>query len=81
MDETMFDGRKPGKRGWGASGKNIVFDIYPDAAKFLLFLSYCVPRRLCSPILPDTPKQEVYTIPTTGLPMSFCLLGVIMWSY
>lgn len=21
MDETMFGGRKPGKRGWGAAGK------------------------------------------------------------
>jgi len=28
MDETMFGGRQPGKRGWGASGKNIVFGIY-----------------------------------------------------
>jgi transposase len=28
MDETMFGGRKLGKRGWGASGKNIVFRIY-----------------------------------------------------
>jgi transposase len=28
MDETMFGGRRPGKRGWGASGKNIVFGIY-----------------------------------------------------
>jgi len=28
MDETMCSGRRPGKRGWGASGKNIVFGIY-----------------------------------------------------
>jgi len=28
MDETMFGGRRPGKRGWGASGKKIVFGIY-----------------------------------------------------
>ena len=28
MDETLFGGRRPGKRGWGASGKNIVFGIY-----------------------------------------------------
>jgi len=27
MDETMLGGRRPGKRGWGASGKNIVFGI------------------------------------------------------
>ena len=28
MDETLFGGRRPGKCGWGASGKNIVFGIY-----------------------------------------------------
>lgn len=28
MDETMFDGRKFGKRGWGATDKWIVFGIY-----------------------------------------------------
>jgi len=28
MDETVFGGKRPGKRGWGASGNNIVFDIY-----------------------------------------------------
>ena len=28
MDETMFGGKRPGKRGWGASGKTIVFGIY-----------------------------------------------------
>jgi len=28
MDETMSGGRRPGKRGWGATGKCIVFGIY-----------------------------------------------------
>ena len=28
IDETMFGGRIAGKRGWCASGKNIVFGIY-----------------------------------------------------
>jgi transposase len=28
MDETMFGGRKPGKRGWGAEGKILVFGMY-----------------------------------------------------
>jgi transposase len=40
MDETMFGGRKLGNRRWGALGKNIVFGIYPDAVKSLLFLSH-----------------------------------------
>ena len=37
MDETMFGGRRPGKRGWGASGKNIVFGIYQRKGKVLTF--------------------------------------------
>jgi len=28
MDETMFGGKRPGKCGWGATGKCIVFGIY-----------------------------------------------------
>jgi transposase len=28
LDETMFGGRRPGKRGWGAEGKIIVFGMY-----------------------------------------------------
>ena len=27
MDETLFGGRRPGKRGWGAAGKQMVFGI------------------------------------------------------
>ena len=34
MDETMFGGRRSGKRGWGASGKTIVFGIPQSQAKF-----------------------------------------------
>lgn len=37
MDETMFGGRVPGKRGWGASGKNMVFGIYKRNGKVLTF--------------------------------------------
>jgi hypothetical protein len=81
MDETMFGGRRPGKRGWGATGKNIVFGIYPDAAKSLLFLSHRVLKRPCSLILTDILKQVVFTIPMTGLPMPFCQYVVIMWQY
>ena len=37
MDETLFGGKRPGKRGWGASGKNILFGLYQrnlDSAYF-----------------------------------------------
>jgi transposase len=37
MDEIMFGDRRPGKRGWGAIGKNIVFGIYQRNGKFLTF--------------------------------------------
>ena len=37
MDETMFGGRVPGKRGWGAAGKHIVFGIYQRNGKVLTF--------------------------------------------
>ena len=37
MDETMFGGKRPGKRGWGATGKCIVFGIYQRNGKVLTF--------------------------------------------
>lgn len=37
MDETMFGGRVAGKRGWGASGKHMVFGIYQRNGKVLTF--------------------------------------------
>jgi len=37
MDETMFGGRVPGKRGWGAGGKHIVLGIYQRNGKVLTF--------------------------------------------
>jgi transposase len=37
MNETMFGGKRPGKRGWGATGKCIVFGIYQRNGKVLTF--------------------------------------------
>ncbi len=37
MDETMFGGKRPGKRGWGAQGKVIVFGIYQRNGHVLTF--------------------------------------------
>ena len=37
MDETLFGGRKPGKRGWGAAGKHMVFGIYQRNGKVITF--------------------------------------------
>ena len=37
MDETMFGGKVPGKRGWGAAGKHMVFGIYQRNGRVLTF--------------------------------------------
>ena len=37
MCETMFGGRRPGKRGWGVSGKHSVFGFYQKNGKALTF--------------------------------------------
>ena len=37
LDETMFGGRRPGKRGWGASGKHMVFGMYQRNGHVLTF--------------------------------------------
>lgn len=37
MDETMFGGKKPGKRGWGTTGKIMVFGIYQRNGKVSTF--------------------------------------------
>jgi len=37
VDETMFGGRRAGKRGWGAAGKVIVFGLYQRDGQVLTF--------------------------------------------
>jgi len=37
MDETVFGGKRPGKRGWGAAGKNMVFGIYQRNGSVMTF--------------------------------------------
>lgn len=37
MDETMFGGKRKGKRGWGAFGKHMVFGMYKRNGKVLTF--------------------------------------------
>lgn len=61
MDETMFGGRRPGKRGWGAEGKQIVFGIYQRNGKIIVFP---VPSRAEETLLPlikrYTKKGSIY---------------------
>lgn len=37
MDETMFGGRRKGKRGWGAAGKQMVFGLYKRNGHVITF--------------------------------------------
>ena len=37
LDEAMFGGHRPGKRGWGAEGKHIVFGIYKRDGEVVVF--------------------------------------------
>jgi len=37
MDETMFGGRRPGRRGWGAAGKHMAFGMFQRTGKVLTF--------------------------------------------
>jgi len=69
MDETMFGDKRPDKRGWGASGKCLLFPSLPGL------------KKPCNPISSVIPKQGVCTILMTGLPMPFYLFEGIMWSY
>ena len=69
MDETMFGDKRSGKRGWGASGKWIVFGIYQRNGKVLTFPISSRAKETSNLILRVIPKLAVSTIPMTGLPI------------
>ena len=70
MDDTMFGGRRPGKRGWGASGKNIVFDIYQRNGKVLTFPISSRARETMMPFITRYMNAEsLYFIQMIGLPI------------
>jgi transposase len=79
MDENMFGGRRPGKRGWGASGKNIVFGIYQRNGKVLTFPISSRARETMMPFIDRYTRQGVSTIPMTGLPIPLFLFEEITW--
>jgi transposase len=51
MDETMFGGKVPGKRGWGAAGKLMVFGLYQRNGKVLVFPITGRGRRALVPLM------------------------------
>lgn len=56
MDETMFGGKRPGKRGWGAEGKVVVFGMYQRNGKVLTFPVPSRATRTLHPIIQDYTK-------------------------
>lgn len=57
LDEALFGGRHPGKRGWGAAGKTAVFGIYKRNGRVLTFP---VPNRQAATL---QPLIEAHTTP------------------
>jgi len=57
MDETMFGGKVPGKRGWGAAGKHMVFGIYQRNGKVLTFPITSRGRRELAPLMTKYTKS------------------------
>lgn len=79
MDETMFDGKRPGKHGWGATGKWIVFGIYKRNGKVLTFPISSRAKETMQPYISSILKPGASIIPMTGLPMPSCLFVAIIW--
>jgi transposase len=50
-DETMFGGYRPGKRGWGAAGKVMVFGLYQRNGQVLTFPVSSRSRETLVPLL------------------------------
>lgn len=60
MDETMFGGRRPGKRSWGATGKCMIFNIHQRNGNILTFPIYLRAKETMNLLSPDIPRQEVF---------------------
>lgn len=51
MDETMFGGKHTGRRGWGASGKQLIFGLYQRSGKVFTFPISSINRATLLPIV------------------------------
>jgi len=51
IDETMFGGKRAGKRGWGASGKQLIFGLYQRNGTVLTFPISSRSRSVLLPII------------------------------
>jgi transposase len=61
LDETMFGGRRAGKRGWEAEGKQIVFGIYQRDGKIIVFPVPNRDRKTLLPLIKEhTQKGSIY---------------------
>lgn len=79
MDETMLGGKIPGKRGWGAQGKQMVFGIYKRNGKVLTFPNSSRAGDTLIPLITHyTTTGSLITL-MTGLPMLSSLSEVTRW--
>jgi transposase len=56
MDETLFGGKRHGKRGWGSAGKQMVFGMYMRNGKVLTFPISSRSREVLVPLIKDHTK-------------------------
>ncbi len=63
LDETLFAGRRPGKRGWGAEGKVMVFRMYKRNGLVLTFPVSARSRKFLLPLIEryTKPRSLYYT--------------------
>ena len=57
IDETMFGGKRSGKRGWGSSGKHMIFGLYQRNGTVLTFPISSRSRKVLLPIIDKHIKQ------------------------
>lgn len=61
LDETVFGGRRKGKRGWGAAGKHVVFGIYQRNGRVITFPVPNIRQETLTPLIKKhTKKGSVY---------------------
>jgi transposase len=76
MDETMFGGRRSGKRGWGSSGKHMIFGLYQRNGTVLTFPISSRNRKTLLPIIDKHVKQgSLYYTDNWHAYSSLCVRG------
>ncbi|MCX7881541.1 MAG: hypothetical protein N2482_03490 [Patescibacteria group bacterium] len=73
IDETMFSGKRKGKRCWGAKGKHIVFGVYKRNGEVLTHIIKSRDGSVIIPLVCQTTVSVVFIILMIGTLMPFYL--------